>query len=148
MIYLLQLFLMLDPQPRTVTCSATSFGQHGDKHGGRTPTLLYNRPVGPKDFGIAHRTWPLGARIEITNLRTGKSARGVVLDRGTYGMRDENGWFNSKRKKNKKRAAKLIARVGKKEAYCGCADITYPLAKRIGHKGRNKVKIKLLRKRK
>lgn len=144
MIWFLQLFLMLDAQPRTITCSATSFGQRGDKHGGRTPTLLYKRPVGPKDFGIAHRTWPLGARIKITNLRNGKSARGVVLDRGTYGMRDEEGWFNSKRKKHKRRAKRLLAKVGE-DAYCGCADITYPLAKRIGHRGRNKVKITLLR---
>lgn len=130
-----------------MTCSATSFGQPGDKHGGRTPTLLYNRPVGPNDMGIAHRTWPLGARIKITNVKTNKTAFGVVLDRGTYGMRDENGWFNSKRKKNKNRAKSLLALRGE-DAYCGCADITYGLAKRIGHTGRNKVTLTLLGKQK
>lgn len=139
MILLLQIFLALH-QPRTITCSATSFGQHGDKHGGRTSTLLYKRPVGPKDFGIAHRTWKLGSRIRITNLKNGKSAVGVVLDRGTYGMRDAKGWFNSKRKKNRRRAKKLLLEKGE-AAYCGCADITYPLADAIGHKGRGKVKI-------
>ena len=144
-LYIVQMFLLLGP--RTEVCSATSFGQPGDKHGGRTPTLLYKRPVGSNDYGIAHRTWPMGTRIRITHIKSGKSALGVVLDRGTYGMRDEKGWFNSKRKKNKKRAAKLLAEKGE-DAYCGCADITWPMADLIGHKGRDRIKLERLRRRK
>lgn len=137
--------------PTKVTCSATSFGRPGDKHGGRTPTLLYKRPVGPKDFGLAHRTWPLGARVKITNTRNGKSSIGVVLDRGTYGMRDSKGWFNSKKrfkskartKLNRLRAKKLLLEKGE-AAYCGCGDLTYPTADKIGHRGRNEVELELL----
>jgi hypothetical protein len=135
MILLLKLFLLIPP--RTEVCSATVFGYPGDKHGGRTPTLLYKRPVAPGDMGIAHRTWPIGARIKITNLKNKKSARGVVLDRGPYGKIDEDGnWFNSRRHRDRE------------GTYRGCADVTPDLAEAIGHRGRTKVKIRLLRKRK
>lgn len=139
--YIILIILNLPSSPHT--CSATSFGQPGDKHGGRTPTLLYKRPVGPQDMGIAHRTWPMGARIKITHSKTGVSALGVVLDRGTWGMRDSKGWFNSRKTKNKRRGKQLYALIGEK-AYCGCADITYGLAQVIGHRGRDLVTIELL----
>lgn len=128
MIYLLQLFLLL--QPRSEVCSATVFGYLGDGYGGRTPTLLYKRPVHPGDRGIAHRTWPMGTFIKITNLKNERSAFGLVIDRGPYGKLDANGdWFNSRRHRD---------RVGK---YRGCADVTPDLAEAIGHRGRTLVKI-------
>jgi hypothetical protein len=124
-------------------CLSTQFGHIGDGHGGRTPTIYYKRPVSKTDMGIAHRTWPIGAKIRITNLRTKKSAVGVVLDRGSYGMRDKKGWFNSRKKKNRARAKALKAKLGEK-AYRGCADITYGLAAKIGHNGMERVRITLL----
>ncbi|MCP4448260.1 MAG: hypothetical protein GY811_23415 [Myxococcales bacterium] len=115
-------------------CWSTIFGQPGDGYGGRTPTVLYGRSVSPADMGIAHRTWPMGSRIRITNLRTKKSATGVVLDRGPYGKLDASGdWFNSRRERS---------RVGK---FRGCADLTPALAEAIGHDGKDKVKIERLK---
>jgi len=110
-------------------CLSTIFGMPGDKHGGRSPTVLYKRPVSATDMGIAHRTWPMGSRIRITNLRTKKSATGVVLDRGPYGKTDATGWFNAR--KQRKRAGK----------YRGCADLTPALARAIGHDGFDRVRI-------
>ena len=112
---------------------STMCGSVGDKHGGRSPTVLYKRPVQPGDMGIAHRTWPMGAKIKVTNVKTKQSAFGVVLDRGPYGKVDAAGnWFNSRRERE---------RIGK---YKGCADLTPDLGKAIGHKGRTKVKITLI----
>jgi hypothetical protein len=131
MSWLLQLFLLLDIQPRTETCMATVFGYPGDKHGGRTSTLLYDRPVEPGDMGIAHRTWPIGTFIKITNVETKEAAFGVVLDRGPYGKVGPKGkWFNSRKERKRK---------GK---YRGCADVTPDLAAAIGHEGRTRVRIK------
>lgn len=121
---------------KAIICMSTIFGYPGDGHGGRTPTVLYGRPVSPSDMGIAHRTWPMGARIRITNLRTKLSSFGVILDRGPYGKLDKDGrWFNSRRYRS---------RAGK---YRGCADLTPALAKAIGHDGRDRVRLKLLRRR-
>ncbi len=114
-------------------CMSTQFGHPGDGYGGRTPTILYKRPVRPGDMGIAHRTWPMGARIIIKNLRTGLEAHARVIDRGPYGKLDKRGrWFNSRKERK---------RVGK---YRGCADLTPSLAKAIGHDGRDRVQITLL----
>ena len=119
---------------KAIICMSTIFGQPGDGYGGRTPTVLYKRPVSVTDMGVAHRTWPMGASIRITNLRTKKSAYGVVLDRGPYGKVDADGkWFNSRRERN---------RIGE---YRGCADLTPALAKAIGHNGRDRVRITLIR---
>lgn len=119
---------------RVIVCWSTIFGYPGDGHGGRTPTVLYKRPVSATDLGIAHRAWPMGARIRITNLRTKLSAEGVVLDRGPYGKVDKDGrWFNSRRHRS---------RIGR---YRGCADLTPALAKLIGHDGKDRVRVTLLR---
>lgn len=119
-------------------CMATIFGYPGDKHGGRTPTLLTKSPVTPADVGIAHRTWPIGARVRVTLVRTGKSAVGVVLDRGPYGKKDKDGvWFNSRQpRSNRKRWGR----------YLGCADLTPAMGKLIGHNGgRDRVRIEKLK---
>ncbi len=119
---------------RPVTCDSTIFGFPGDRYGGRTPTVLTGKPVTPADIGIAHRTWKMGTLVHVTNKRTGLTATGIVLDRGPYGMIDENGWFNSRRERA--RAAALLKRKGQK-AYRGCADLTPALAALIGHRGRD-----------
>lgn len=85
-------------------------------------------------MGIAHRTWPIGGKVLITNLRTGKQARGLVIDRGPYGKLDSRGrWFNSRRERK---------RQGK---FRGCADLTPALAKAIQHNGLEMVQITLIR---
>ena len=119
---------------KAIICLSTIFGYPGDGHGGRSPTVLYKRPVSATDMGIAHRTWPMGARIRVTNLRTKLSAEGVVLDRGPWGKLDKDGrWFNSRRHRG---------RLGK---FRGCADLTPAIAKAIGHDGLDRVRIDLLR---
>ena len=118
---------------KTIICLSTIFGQPGDAYGGRTPTIYYKRPVSSTDMGIAHRTWPMGRRVRVTNLRTGRSVVGLVIDRGPWGKRDKAGnWFNSRRERK---------RVGE---YCGCADLTPALAEAIGHDGKDRVRLELL----
>jgi len=121
------------------TCDSTIFGFKGDEYGGRSPTVLTGKPVTDADVGIAHRTWRMGTRVKIKNLRTGLVATGIVLDRGPYGMVDENGWFNSMLEKD--RAKARILKVGRRKAYRGCADITPSFAKKLGHIGRDKIKL-------
>jgi len=117
-------------------CLSTQFGHIGDGYGGRTPTVLNNRPVSKTDMGIAHRTWKMGSWVRVKNLRTGKTALAQVIDRGPYGKTDAEGnWFNSRKPGNRDR-------VGK---YRGCADLTPALAKAIGHNGKELVKITLLK---
>ena len=117
-----------------VICDSTIFGFPGDGYGGRTPTVLTGKPVTSADVGIAHRTWKMGTLIKVQNIRTGKVATGVVLDRGPYGMIDSGGWFNSRKERDRAK------RAGRK-AYRGCADLTPALAKLIGHDGRDKIRI-------
>ncbi len=130
---------------KLLICMSTFFGQPCDKHGGRSNTVLYGRPVEFADKGIAHRTWLMGAKIRITNLRTGLSEEGVVLDRGPYGMRDAEGWFNSRLPENAERAATLLEELGE-EAYCGCADVVWGTAFRIGfgREGREEIRLERL----
>ena len=67
-----------------------AFGHPGDGYGGRTPTIYYQRPVSKNDIGIAHRRFPIGSLVKVTNVRTGKSAKARVIDRGPYGKLDSS----------------------------------------------------------
>lgn len=117
-------------------CLSTQFGHAGDGYGGRSPTILYDRPVSKKDIGIAHRRWPIGSKVLVVNVRTGLEAEAVVLDRGPYGKVDDDGkWFNGRKKKNREREGE----------YRGCADLTPRLARLIGHKGLDPVVLILLK---
>jgi hypothetical protein len=117
------------PSTKPETCIATIFAQPGDKHaGGRSPWL--RRRVRPTDLGVAHRTRPLGSWVKVTNLRTGKSARVRVIDRGPYGKVDARGrWFNG---------ARYPRRRGR---YRGCVDLTVATARRIDHNGFERIRI-------
>lgn len=123
-------------------CSSTVFGMLGDKHGGRSATVYHKRPVDPKkDIGIAHRDLPMGMMVRVQNLRTGRSSWARVIDRGPYGMRDHEGWFNSRLPENRERAKRALKLRGQR-AYCGCADLTPRLGRIIGHNfGRDRVRI-------
>lgn len=117
-------------------CLSTQFGHPGDGHGGTTPTIHTKKPVTEHDMGIAHRTWKMGARVRVKNIRTGKVAIARVIDRGPYGKTDAEGrWFNSRKKGNRQREG----------TYRGCADLTPKLARSIGHNGKELVKITLLK---
>src|SRR5262245_4518398 len=50
-------------------------------------------------FGVAHRTLPCGTALRIVNLRTGRAAHAVVLDRGPYGALLPNGRWVVKRRR-------------------------------------------------
>ena len=114
-------------------CLATQFGHPGDGYGGRTPTVLTGKPVTATDIGIAHRTWPKGAKVSVTNLRNGKTVVAVVIDRGPYGKLDSRGrWFNSRKERKRK------------GTYRGCADLTPRLVKLLGHNKKEPVLIRLL----
>lgn len=118
---------------KTMVCLATQFGHPGDGHGGRTPTVLTGNPVTANDIGIAHRTWPVGSVVLVTNLRTKKSMLAVVIDRGPYGKLDADGnWFNARKERDRE------------GVYRGCADLTPMLAKLIGHNQKERVKLQLL----
>lgn len=82
------------------------------------------------DYGIAHRTWPMGTRVVVCNERTGLCGFGRVLDRGPYGARGSDGvWFI-------KSPGGEWSRPGR---YLGCADLTPDLAGVIEHDGRDPV---------
>ena len=111
-------------------CLSTQFGHPGDGYGGRTPTIYYQRPVSKDDIGIAHRRFPIGSLVKVTNVRTGKSAKARVIDRGPYGKLDSRGrWFNGQKHKDRE------------GIYRGCADLTPRLARAIGHNGKEIVRI-------
>jgi hypothetical protein len=117
------------PGTKSEECVASIFAYPGDKHaGGRSPWL--RRRVRPTDLGIAHRTRKLGSWVRVTNLRTGKSTRARVIDRGPYGKLDAQGrWFNGARDRTRK------------GTWRGCADLTPAVAKRIGHNGFERVRL-------
>lgn len=111
-------------------CLSTQFGHIGDGYGGRTPTIYYDRPVSAEDLGIAHRDFPIGSTVRVTNIRTGISQEVLVIDRGPYGKLDSNGkWFNGQKERNRE------------GTYRGCADLTPRLARILRHNGKDTVRI-------
>lgn len=129
---ILLFFLQMSGDPET--CVSTIFGTPGDKHAGGN-ALLLDRPVNGDDVGIAHRTLPLGSVVLVHNMRTNKSALGVVLDRGPYGAMHKGRWYVKKRRSD----------PGK---WRGCADNTPAMADKIGHDGWDRVSIYVLYKEK
>jgi hypothetical protein len=122
-------FVPTSKSTKPEVCVATIFAQSGDKHaGGASPWL--RRRVRPTDLGVAHRTHPLGSWVKVTNLRTRKSVRVRVIDRGPYGKLDSQGrWFNG---------ARHPKRRGR---FRGCVDLTPATARRIDHNGFEKVRV-------
>jgi len=113
-------------------CNGTTFATIDDEHvGGDSPYL--NREILPTDLGIAHRRFPLGSKVELLNLRTNRSTVVRVIDRGPFGMVDDQGvWRNGvERFRKALRAGKPIPRDG----WRACVDMTPATAKRIGADG-------------
>ncbi len=55
---------------------------YADKFAGRLTAS--GVPYRPNEFTAAHNTLPFGTRIEVTNVRTGRSVQVVVNDRGPH----------------------------------------------------------------
>jgi hypothetical protein len=113
--------------PSTEICSSTIFGQPGDKWAGGN-ALYLRRPVNRHDEGIAHRTLPIGSRVLVRNIRTGKASTATVIDRGPYGAIHRGKWVLKKRAHHKGR-------------WRGCADLTPRTARLIEHNGREQVAV-------
>ena len=120
------LLLLLSPNDVQV-CMSTVFGHTGDKHAGGN-TILLKRPVEPGDMGIAHRTLPMGSTVAVQNTKTGMIAIGKVIDRGPYGAILDGSWLIKRKPTD----------PGK---WRGCVDLTPDMAKAIGHKGFDTVRV-------
>jgi len=126
-------------------CLSTQFGHAGDAYGGRLPALHTGVPVRDSDIGIAHRTWPMGSKVFIRNLRTKKTSYATVIARGPYGKNTKTGkWFNGSPGARKKRKKKGLPEPQGK--WRGCADLTPSLAKRLQHNGKDRIQLQLIRK--
>jgi len=109
-------------------CIATIFGQAGDQHVGGKALALGRRVDPDNDYGIAHRTLPLGSIVTITNPRTGLAVRTEVIDRGPYGAIYRGNWV-------------LKRNAIAKGKWRGCVDLTPLTAEAIGHNGYEPVKL-------
>ena len=85
-----------------------SYYGHGDTFHGKL--RADGKTFDKNDILIAHRTFPLGMNVRITNLSNGKSIKTQVLDRGPY-IKDENGNY-TREVDLSYGAAKLLDAVG------------------------------------
>lgn len=129
----------------TETCISTQFASKNDAlKGGATPYLMKIRPedpyVRPTDVGVAHRTLPFGTTVEISLARTGKTTRAIVLDRGPFGRLDEDGnWYNGAKFYRRHKGGKIPS-----DGWVGCADLTPPVVKALGHNGKETVTLRVV----
>lgn len=117
-------------------CSSTIFGYKGDKWSGGN-ALYLARPVNSSDIGIAHRRYPLGSRVLVYLPRTNRHVVATVIDRGPYGAIAPDGTWFVKAGKNRYKPGR----------FRGCADLTPKLARLLQHKGRERIHIWRLHKR-
>jgi hypothetical protein len=103
-----------------------------------------NRPVDPTTFGVAHRTLPCGTKVMVVNIRNGKSVVATVIDRGPYWVVPR---ACSKTAQERfpghecwKRGRTMV-RIKDPEAwvYASVLDITGPVARKIGLRGKEPV---------
>jgi rare lipoprotein A len=68
------------------TCIASQYGIGDGYNGGPVACRGYGRfnTHATSPYTVAHRTHPCGSRVQITNLRNGKSIEAVVTDRGPF----------------------------------------------------------------
>lgn len=130
------------------TCVATVFASPGDKLAGGRASFL-GRRVRWDDVGVAHRTLPFGAKIEITNLRTGKSTKAWIIDRGPFGRLKNGRWYNGAHFYRGFHRKKLpiptqMAKVDV-DGWIGCTDLTPIVSRRIRHNGKERVMLKVIK---
>lgn len=64
-------------------CSQASFyGGHGDGYAWRT--MANGQPMNPSAMITAHKRYPFGTRLKVTNSSNGKSVTVTVTDRGPF----------------------------------------------------------------
>ena len=72
------------PSPSLASgCTDASFyGGHGDGYAWQT--MANGRPMNPNSMIVAHRSYPFGTRLRVTNQSNGRSVLVTVSDRGPY----------------------------------------------------------------
>ena len=113
---------------------ATVFGGRKDKwRGGRSSCIIPRRRITRYHWGIAHRYWPCGTVVVICNQRTNRCTVARVIDHGPYPIERCPG------KKARALKGKRRRRPGCRVQRAGIADLTFPVARSIGHNGKEKV---------
>ena len=123
-------------------CTASTFGQRGDRLAGGVAPYL-GRRVRPSDEGIAHRTWPLGSWVRVCVPRTGRCETVKVIDRGPFGAVNKRGkWRNAARDYRRWYRSEAdiprwawTDRRGVEWHWRGCADLTPRLRRKLKHNG-------------
>jgi len=148
MTIILQILAMMFLHPSDgEVCTGTQFAAEGDKWlGGDSPWL--RRPIKPTDNGVAHRTFPLGAKVVITNLGNGRKTVSKVIDRGPFGRYKKDGSFkNGVEVFRKARRECLSEHIWPcpitTEGWRGCLDMTPLVTKRLGMKGNTLIHVEL-----
>ena len=72
------------PSPSLASsCTEASFyGGNGDGYAWRT--MANGQPMNPDSMIVAHRSYPFGTRLRVTNQNNGRSVTVTVSDRGPY----------------------------------------------------------------
>jgi len=143
---------------RRVQKGVASIYWPGDGHSG--PTCADGKPFTKTRCHIAHRSWPMGSRVRVCSLRTRRCTTTYVGDRGPFGACDKRGlnprtlacrgrWFAQVYTRGRwrvhyhgKRWKTVPKKLGK---WRGVVDMSRCVAKRIGHRGLNYVRLELLR---
>ena len=75
---------LVTPSPSLAAgCSQASFyGGAGDNYAWQT--MANGQPMNPSSMTTAHRNYPFGTRLRVTNQSNGKSVTVVVSDRGPF----------------------------------------------------------------
>lgn len=123
----LLLSLLLDFVGPPQTCVASVFGYAGDRWDGGVSRCL-GRRVRPDDWGIAMRGVPCGTPVIIWLPRTGRAVVAPIIDAGPFGAIHEGRWVLKRRKSDP-------------GTYRGCADLTPPVARALGHSWLERVRI-------
>ncbi len=139
--------------PNLTACIATQFAHKGDKWAGEK-FFCTRRKVSHRQFGIAHRTLPCGTMVLITNIRTGRSVRAPVIDRGPYWVvptkcsRDNSGFPSHKCWAKGRAKVRRYLNPASGITFASCADLTPPVARAIGLNGKEPVIVYVLPKKK
>lgn len=125
-------------------CIATQYAHKGDKWAGERFACTRGK-VNHRKFGIAHRTLPCGTMVLITNIRTGRSVRAPVIDRGPYWVvprkcsRDDRGFPSHACWRRGRALVRSVIKPTSRITFASCADLTPPVARAIGLNGKEPV---------
>jgi len=145
----LSILVTSTPTPKPQACLATQFA-HIDKATGKIEKMAgekfmcLNRPVDDKTPGIAHRSLPCGTRVLLVNIRNGRTVKTRVIDRGPYWnvpascAHGVHGRFANHACWRRGHGA-VVLRPGYVRA--NCVDVTPPIARRLGLRGKEPVLI-------